>query len=103
MGGASGAPAAPRRQLGDLGRDMPIEHDTLEMTDRVRSRDQITLDLVAAFRAQSLELLGRLDTFGQYRHAEAVAETDHRADDRARLRTRDVLDEAAVDLDLVER
>src|SRR4029450_6693147 len=77
--------------------------DAFEMADRVGPADQIALNLVAALGAQGFELLGGLDPFRHHRHAEAVAESDHRADDRLRLRIADhVVDEAAVDLDLVE-
>ena len=65
---------------------------------------QIALHRVAAFLGEEGELLLGLDALGDDRHFEAVAEADHGADDRGRLRiAAEIDDEGAVDLDLVER
>src|SRR5687768_5906487 len=110
---SAGAPGAIRRRRSGaaarargLGHCLPVafEDDGVEKMDRVGAADQIALDLVAAFGTQHFELLGRLHAFGEHRDAEAAAEADDRADDRSRLGVVDhVLNEAAVDLDLVER
>src|SRR5262245_25487673 len=69
-----------------------------------RAREQEALDLAAPFAAQPLELLLGLDALGGRRHAEALAQPSHRADDgERRIVLVDVADERAVDLDPVER
>ncbi|GCC44573.1 hypothetical protein chiPu_0028521, partial [Chiloscyllium punctatum] len=75
-----------------------------KLTDRSRPADQIALHRVAAFLGKEGELGLGLDAFGDDRHFKAVAEIDHRAHDRGRLRiAAEIDDEGAVDLDLVER
>ena len=74
------------------------------MPDRQGLAEQIALHAVAAFLGEEGELVDRLDALGDDRHFEAVAEIDHGADDRRRLRVAaEIHDEGAVDLDLVER
>ncbi len=52
----------------------------------------------------TIELLAGLDAFGRRRHAQAVGQSRHRLDDGAGVGAfAETLDEAAVDLDLVER
>src|SRR6202043_1331549 len=65
--------------------------------------DEIALYRVAALIGEEAQLLLGFDALGDDRHLEAVAEADHRANDRRRLRIApEIDDESAVDLDLVE-
>ena len=74
------------------------------LRDRRRLADEIALHHVAALVGEEAELFLGFDALGDDRHVEAVAEADHRADDRRRLRVAaEIHDEGAVDLDLVER
>src|SRR5262249_41268353 len=66
--------------------------------------EAIALHEVDAGGAQEQVLLGGLHALGRHLHAEAAAEADDGVHDRRRLaRAFDVADEAAVDLELVER
>src|SRR5258705_288808 len=72
--------------------------------DRRRLADEIALHRVAPLVGEEGELLLGFDAFGYDRHLEPMAEADHRADDRGRLRVApEIHDKGAVDLDLVER
>src|SRR5581483_11274328 len=63
-----------------------------------------TLELVACIALQIANLCCGFDALGEHRHAELVPERDDRAADACGTRVgADVLDEAAVDLELVER
>ena len=69
-----------------------------------RRAEQKTLHLVAAFGAQPVELVHGLHAFGRRGDVEAAAEAGDRAHDRHAVGAlRQILDERAVDLDLVER
>src|SRR5689334_5000115 len=68
-----------------------------------RRAEQIALHLRAAELAQELALPFLLDAFGGRRHVAGFRNVDHGLDDRGRsVPVADVLDEGAVDLDLVE-
>src|SRR5882724_1477838 len=70
---------------------------------RLGRAEQIALHLGAAQCAQPLLLLLRLDAFGRGRHIARGGDIHHRLHDRRRaVDLRDIADEAAVDLDLVE-
>ncbi|MNT69217.1 hypothetical protein D3C72_2075220 [compost metagenome] len=64
----------------------------------------VALQFVAAFAAQEFELRLVLHAFGDHFQAEPVAEPDHRAGNlRVAAAFRYVADEAAVDLDRIDR
>ena len=72
--------------------------------DRHRAAQQEALDLPAALIPQIVELRLGFDTFGSHRDIQALAQPNNGADNRRRLiPCVDPVDEAAVDLDLVER
>jgi hypothetical protein len=70
----------------------------------LRRAEQIALHFRTAERAQPLPLCFGLDAFGRRRHAARRGDVDHRFDDACgAFSLVDIGDEAAVDLDLVER
>src|SRR5581483_1834420 len=78
--------------------------EVAEAGDMGRLSDEISLNLIAVFRAQETQLLTGLDTFRQHRQIQPAPDAEHRANDGRRLFVGvDRLDEGAVDLDLVER
>ena len=71
---------------------------------RLRRAEQIALHFRTAEFAQQVALLLGLDAFGGRRHVAIGGDVHHRLHDAGRaFRLGDVGDEAAVDLDLVER
>ena len=80
------------------------EQQLLDVGCWLRRAEQIALHLRTTERAQHFALLLGLDAFGRRRHAARGGDIDDRLDDAGRaLRLADIGDEAAVDLDLVER
>src|SRR5262245_16153554 len=74
-----------------------------DLRGRHRSAIGKALHLGAAFRAHLLELLQRFHAFGRRGHAETLAERRDRANDRDGIGIDvKIMDEALVDLDLVE-
>src|SRR6266403_5477038 len=74
------------------------------LPDRRRFADKIALHHVAALLREETELLLGFHALRDDRHFETVAEADHRANDRRRLRiASEIDDESAVDFDVVER
>src|SRR5262245_38446009 len=70
---------------------------------RSRASEQIALRFIAALAPEQGELSVGLDALGEDRDVEALAERQHRADDRLGLRVGlDLVHEQAVELDLVE-
>jgi len=63
----------------------------------------MALQFIAARAPQERPLLGAFDTFGRNRQPHGVTERQHSGDNRGRLgRVADMLNEALVDLDLVD-
>src|ERR1700688_3483028 len=74
------------------------------LRDRQGFTEEIALHRVAAHFREEGELLLGLHALGDDRHFETMAEADHGAHDRGRLRIApEIDDKGAVDLDLVER
>ena len=74
-----------------------------ELVGRQRTAEQVALQLLAAGQAELFRLLGRFDALGRDGHAEPLGDVADGADDDAVVvARRQVLDEGAVDLDLVE-
>src|SRR5436190_1309861 len=76
-----------------------------EFTNGCRLRwnaEQIALGLDAAFSSQKFKLPFGLDAFGGDGDTKLRAQSDDRAHDRRRVMVVDVMDEGAVDLDLVD-
>src|SRR6266851_7313076 len=62
------------------------------------------LRFVTSFSAKHFELLAGFDSFGEHRDRQALAQGQHRANNRFRLRAIGQSgDEEAIELDLVER
>src|SRR5947208_999047 len=74
-----------------------------KVDDRHRLAEEITLDIAAAVPLGCVQLVSRLDTFGDPVKAEVLAEIDDRGDQTAAKVGVDIGHEAAVDLDLVQR
>src|ERR1051326_9335799 len=93
-------PEARARLLASaLARD-PLRHGLR----RHRPAEAKTLERMHPGRAQEQMLLGSLHAFRRHPHAEPAAEADHGVDDGGGVRgTLDIGDEAAVDLQAVER
>src|SRR5579885_104059 len=89
---------------------MALRHGALALHEQLfhlgggaRLAEQVALRLRAALAAQEFKLGRRLDALGRGGDAEAAAEAGHGAHDGERIVARgDILDERAVDLDLVE-
>src|ERR1700756_306168 len=74
-----------------------------DFTCRLRRAEQKSLHLVAAFIAQPIELVHRFHALGRRRDVETAAKAGNRPHDRDTIGPHgNVLDEGAVDLDLVE-
>src|SRR5450756_2082882 len=95
------AAAASRRLRGALAE---FEQQPPDLGGGFCGAEQEALHLVAAFGAQPVELVHGLDAFRRRGDVEAAAQPRDRPHDRDAIRTlRQILDERAVDLDLVER
>src|SRR5262245_47330795 len=71
---------------------------------RLRRAEQKALNLVVALGTKLIELLAGLDTFRSGGDAEALREPRNRPDNRNTVgAVRQIADEGAIDLDLVER
>jgi hypothetical protein len=73
-----------------------------EFLRRQRFRKQVTLDFIAAMDTQELELLARLDSFGDDLQSQAVRHVDDR-DRNSRVVGigRDIADEGDIDLERI--
>ena len=93
---------AAQAALADL-RSCPASKRAISL-GRARRADEVALHLRAAFRAHPIGLLLGLDAFGGRRHAQADAEPGDGAHDGegVHIGRRQIADEAAIDLDLVE-
>ncbi len=81
-----------------------IRWPCLEGLDRGRVMEQEALESAATVAEQDLELRGVLHAFGDDAQAECMSEGDDGPDDRQAVRVgRQVADEGAVDLQLVQR
>src|ERR1700719_182377 len=69
-----------RRLLGSLVRS--FEHQMPDLAHRLGAAEQKSLDLLATFPAEELQVLLALDSLRHDRDVEAAAEAQHRADDR---------------------
>src|SRR5262245_31384325 len=75
-----------------------------DLSRRLGLAEEVALHFGAADILQRLHLLLSLDAFRGRHHVEALCEPRNRVHDRKRLgRARDILNERAIDLDLVER
>ena len=75
-----------------------------QIVQRLRAADEEALQLVAAMIAQEVRLVQRLDALGRTPHAERLRQRQRGHRNGTAVGTGlDVLDEALVDLDLVER
>ena len=82
---------------------MVREAQLIDLRGRHRRTEQIALHFGAAERAQQFLLLSRLNTLRGRRHVAFRGDIHHRLHDAGRaVRLCDIVDEAAVDLDLVE-
>src|SRR5688572_23694333 len=69
---------------------------------RLRSSEEVSLNLVAAFQTKSFKLFMGLHAFGGGGHAQALCETRDCFDDRQGLLARQVVYERAINFDLME-
>src|SRR5450756_257412 len=105
MGSAgAGNDLAPARMLGDpLRRGGRCFQPGADGIPGHRPAEQITLAFVATLRRHQLQLLFRLDAFGDHDFVEAGAEAGDGADDGAGVAlVAEIADERLVDLDLIE-
>src|SRR4051812_29969407 len=83
---------------------LPPAQQVAEVRGRQRRAEVEALVLIAAHRLERVELLERLDALGDHLEPQAVRERDDRLHDRRVVGARhQVLDEAAIDLELVDR
>jgi hypothetical protein len=92
---------AAQRDAGYLGPEQIDE--VAELVGLDRSGEEVALPEVAAELLQRLELLAALDALGDDVHAEPLRELDDRLEDRRGLPHAEAVDEAAVDLQDVDR
>src|ERR1043166_4052081 len=81
-----------------------LQHEAQEIRLRYGRAEQKTLHLRAAQRAEEFLLSFRFHALGRRRHVARLGDADDRLHDGERaIRPADILDERAVDFDLVER
>src|SRR4030095_12542450 len=89
---------------GDLARSRLLADERVDFDAAEGLGEQEALNRRAAVRAQLFQLGALLDSLCRRLHSQRVGEAGDRAHDRPSARPRQqIVDEAAVDLDLVER